>query len=72
MRFVCSLLDRSCNWDLLVIFGLLILLIMSFSTYSQVLADPLKNAVQQRIGNYDFQIKTDPKVPIAGQYSYHV
>ena len=70
MRFVCSLLDRSCNWDLLVIFGLLILLIMSFSTYSQVLADPLKNAVQQRIGNYDFQIKTDPKVPIAGQNTH--
>ena len=70
MGFIYSLDDRSCNWELLVIFGLLTLLIMTFSTYNQVLADPLKNAVQQRIGNYDIQIKTDPKFPIAGQNTH--
>ena len=70
MRFIYSLLDRSCNWDFIIILGLSILLTMSFSSFNQVLADPLKNAIQQRIGNYDFQIKTDPRVPITGQNTH--
>jgi hypothetical protein len=32
-----------------------------------VLADLLSNSLQQRIGDYDIQINTVPKVPISGQ-----
>jgi len=70
MKSVYSLLEKDCIRDFIIIFGLLILFIMSFSTYNQVSADPLKNALQQRIGNYDFQIKTDPKFPITGQTTH--
>jgi hypothetical protein len=33
---------------------------------AQALVDPLKNAFKQRIGNYDMQLATDPKNPVAG------
>jgi hypothetical protein len=33
---------------------------------AQAFADPLKNAFQQRIGNYDVQMTTEPKSPVVG------
>ncbi|HKU49141.1 MAG TPA: hypothetical protein VJP79_04265 [Nitrososphaera sp.] len=33
----------------------------------QAFADPLKGASKQRIGNYDFEMTTDPKAPAAGK-----
>jgi hypothetical protein len=33
---------------------------------SQAFADPLQNAFRQRIGNYDVEMTTEPKTPIAG------
>lgn len=33
---------------------------------TQVFADPLKNAYRQRIGNYDVEMTTEPKIPVAG------
>jgi hypothetical protein len=33
---------------------------------SQAFADPLKNAYKQRIGNYDVEMTTEPKSPLAG------
>jgi len=33
---------------------------------AQVFADPLKNAYRQRIGNYDVQMTSEPKNPVAG------
>src|SRR5262249_44853984 len=41
--------------------GLLILLQMSVAVAH---ADPLQNAYDQKQGNYDFQLKTDPKNPV--------
>lgn len=32
----------------------------------QAFADPLKNAYRQRIGNYDVEMMTEPKSPLAG------
>lgn len=32
-------------------------------------ADPLKSSIRQVIGNYNMEMKTDPKTPIAGQTS---
>ena len=32
----------------------------------QAFADPLKNAYKQRIGNYDFEMTTEPKNPTTG------
>ena len=52
-----------------VVFLLIIvvlLIIGSFST-QQAIADPLKNSILQRIGNYNIEMKTDPKIPVAGQ-----
>jgi len=36
------------------------------ATIEQVFADPPKNAFRQRIGNYDIQLATDPRNPVAG------
>jgi len=33
----------------------------------QCFADQLTNALQQRIGNYDIQMKTEPNIPIANE-----
>jgi hypothetical protein len=33
----------------------------------QCFADQLTNALHQRIGNYDIQMKTEPKIPIANE-----
>ena len=32
----------------------------------QAFADPLKNAYRERIGNYDVQMTTEPKMPVVG------
>jgi len=47
-----------------LIISLLALALLASS--AQALADPLKNAFKQRIGNYDMQLATDPKNPEAG------
>lgn len=46
---------------LLVVIGLLTL-----AAGQQVFADPLKAASKQRIGNYDVEMTTEPKNPMAG------
>jgi hypothetical protein len=33
---------------------------------AQAFADPLANAYRQRIGNYDMEMTTEPKTPLAG------
>jgi hypothetical protein len=33
----------------------------------QAYADPLKNSIRQVIGNYNMEMRTDPKIPVAGQ-----
>ena len=36
-------------------------------TFTQVYADSLRNALPQRIGNYNVEMKTDPTTPFSGQ-----
>ena len=51
-----------------VVFLLIIvvlLIIGSFST-QQAIADPLKNSIRQVIGNYNMEMRTDPKIPVVG------
>ena len=47
-----------------IITGIVALAILTLNP--PALADPLKNAYQQRIGNYDVQMLTEPKIPSAG------
>jgi len=51
----------------IISFSFVILIIGSISSVQLVLADLLSNSLQQRIGDYDIQINTVPKVPISGQ-----
>ena len=44
-----------------------LLFLSSSLLQQQVFADSLRNAIRQRIGNYDMEMKTDPLIPIAGQ-----
>jgi hypothetical protein len=46
---------------------IVVLLIIGLSSTQLAIADPLKNSILQRIGNYNIEMKTDPKIPIAGQ-----
>jgi hypothetical protein len=46
---------------------IVVLLIIGLSSNQLAIADPLKNSILQRIGNYNIEMKTDPKLPIAGQ-----
>jgi hypothetical protein len=48
-------------------FSFVILIIGSISSIQLALADILSNSLEQRIGDYDIQINTVPKVPISGQ-----
>lgn len=43
----------------------MLVITMLFSS-GQAFADPLKNAYRQRIGNYDVEMTTEPKSPLAG------
>lgn len=43
------------------------MLIIGLLSSQQAIADPLKNSILQRIGNYNIEMKTDPKIPVAGQ-----
>lgn len=45
----------------------LLLLSSSLLFSQQVHADPLPNSIRQVIGNYNMEMKTDPKIPVAGQ-----
>jgi hypothetical protein len=54
------------NVVFLLIIVVVLLIIGSLST-QQAVADPLKNSILQRIGNYNIEMKTDPKIPVAGQ-----
>jgi hypothetical protein len=54
------------------VFVLLILLmgiciVNTMFTFTQAYADSLRNALPQRIGNYNVEMKTDPTTPISGQ-----
>ena len=54
------------------VFVLLILLmgiciVNTMFTFTQAYADSLRNALPQRIGNYNVEMKTDPATPISGQ-----
>jgi hypothetical protein len=51
----------------IISFSFVILIIGSISSVQLVLADLLSNSLEQRIGDYDIQINTVPKVPISGQ-----
>ena len=42
-----------------------LIIVMLFSV-GQALADPLKNAYRQRIGNYDVEMTTEPTSPVTG------
>ncbi|HEY6949395.1 MAG TPA: hypothetical protein VI146_02200 [Nitrososphaeraceae archaeon] len=54
----------------LVIFFTLIILVIGLISSNQItLADVLSNSLEQRIGDYDIQINTVPKLPIPGQDS---
>ena len=60
-----------CSFYTIIIFIILLIILRSSTFFlHQASADSLQNAIQQRIGNYDFQVKTDPKVPIAGQNTH--
>jgi hypothetical protein len=51
----------------IISFSFVILIISSISSIQWASADLLSNSLQQRIGDYDIQINTVPKVPISGQ-----
>lgn len=53
--------------DRIISISFAILIISSISSVQLALADLLSNSLQQRIGDYDIQINTAPKVPISGQ-----
>jgi hypothetical protein len=49
------------------VFHLALLVIVLLVGNGQVFADPLKNAYKQRIGNYDFEMTTEPKNPVVDE-----
>jgi hypothetical protein len=51
----------------LLILLMIICIINTMFTITQVYADSLRNALPQRIGNYNVEMKTDPTTPISGQ-----
>jgi hypothetical protein len=51
----------------IISFSFVILIIGSITSIQLALADILSNSLEQRIGDYDIQINTVPKVPISGQ-----
>jgi hypothetical protein len=44
-----------------------ICIVNTMFTFTQAYADSLRNALPQRIGNYNVEMKTDPTTPISGQ-----
>ncbi len=50
----------------IALFILMLVVALSAITMGQAFADPLRNASRQRIGNFDMQVATDPKNPVAG------
>jgi hypothetical protein len=46
---------------------MIICIINTMFTLTQAYADSLRNALPQRIGNYNVEMKTDPTTPISGQ-----
>jgi hypothetical protein len=61
--------DISCFgfvWSEMTLTTVVILLILPFCLM-QCFADQLTNALQQRIGNYNLQLKTEPNIPVANE-----
>ena len=52
---------------LLITFVCIITGALTINPLYQVYADSLKNALKQRIGNYEVEMTTDPKSPLIGQ-----
>ena len=52
---------------LLIAFVCIITAALTINPLYQVYADSLKNALKQRIGNYEVEMITDPKSPLIGQ-----
>jgi hypothetical protein len=50
-----------------VVVALLVVGLLTLATTWHVFADPLQGAYKQRIGNYDVEMTTEPKSPIAGE-----
>ncbi len=48
-----------------ILLALAAVVLLLFAQYAA--ADPLMNATRQRIGNYDFEIATDPVQPVPGK-----
>jgi hypothetical protein len=53
-------------WSKMTLTTVVILLISPFCLM-QCFADQLTNALQQRIGNYNLQLKTEPNIPVANE-----
>jgi hypothetical protein len=71
MRYFNYEFRGSCSFSIIIIFIILLIILRPYTFFlHQASADSLQNAIQQRIGNYDFQVKTDPRVPIAGQNTH--
>jgi len=51
----------------LLILLMIICIINTMFTITQAYADSLRNALPQRIGNYNVEMKTEPTTPISGQ-----
>ena len=51
----------------LLILLMIICIINTMFTLTQAYGDSLRNALPQRIGNYNVDMKTDPTTPISGQ-----
>jgi hypothetical protein len=51
------------QFRLKILFVLAAMVLLFFAQYAA--ADPLMNATRQRIGNYDFEIATDPVQPVS-------
>ena len=54
---------------LLIAFTMIITIASIINPLNQVYADSLKNAIKQRIGNYEVEMVTDPKNPVIGENS---
>lgn len=52
---------------LLIIVSLINISLLLDTHHHHAYADPLKNSIRQVIGNYNMEMRTDPKIPVSGQ-----
>lgn len=52
---------------LLIIVSLINSSLLLDTHHHHAYADPLKNSIRQVIGNYNMEMRTDPKIPVSGQ-----